>query len=240
MAKTHSINVQKRDVEGKGASRRLRRAGSVPAIVYGGELKPVSIQLEQKDVFLASQNEWFYSSILDLSLGGDVQKVLLRDMQRHPFKQLVLHLDFQRVNENEAIRVRVPLHFLNQEKSPAGKTSGVVITHEMNDVEISCLPKDLPEYIEVDLGEINIGDIVHMSDLKLPAGVEIPELRFGKEHDHAIAVAKEIKEEIEEAPVVAEGDAAAAAAAAAAAGAAGAAAPAPAPGAAPAKKDDKK
>ena len=243
MARTHSINVDKRDDEGKGASRRLRRAGKVPAIVYGGDIKPVSIQLEQKDVWLASQNEWFYSSILDLSLSGDVQKVLLRDMQRHPFKQLVLHLDFQRVNENEAIRVRVPLHFLNQEKSPAGKTSGVVVTHEMNDVEISCLPKDLPEYIEVDLIEINLGDIVHMSDLKLPAGVEIPELRLGKEHDHAIAVAKEIKEEIEEAPVVSEADAAAAAAAAAAAPAAGAAAPAagaPAPAAAPAKKDDKK
>jgi large subunit ribosomal protein L25 len=245
MARTHSINVHKRDDEGKGASRRLRRAGKVPAVVYGGDVKPVSIQLEQKDVWLASQNEWFYSSILDLSLSGDVQKVLLRDMQRHPFKQLVLHLDFQRVNENEAIRVRVPLHFLNQEKSPAGKTSGVVVTHEMNDVEISCLPRDLPEYIEVDLIEINLGDIVHMSDLKLPAGVEIPELRLGKEHDHAIAVAKEIKEEIEEAPVVSEADAAAAAAAAAAAPAAGAAAtapgaPAPAAGAAPAKKDDKK
>jgi large subunit ribosomal protein L25 len=238
MARTHSINVQKRDDEGKGASRRLRRAGIVPAIVYGGDLKPVSIQLAHNDVWHASQNEWFYSSILDLNLGGDAQKVLLRDMQRHPFKQLVLHLDFQRVNENVAIRVRVPLHFLNQEKSPAGKTSGVVITHEMNDVEISCLPKDLPEYIEVDLGEINIGDIVHMSDLKLPTGVEIPELRFGKEHDHAIAVAKEIKEEIEETPVVAEGEAAAAAAAAAVA--AGAAAPAPAAGAAPAKKDEKK
>ncbi len=245
MARTHSINVDKRDDEGKGASRRLRRAGKVPAVVYGGDVKPVSIQLEQKDVWLAAQNEWFYSSILDLSLGGDVQKVLLRDMQRHPFKQLVLHLDFQRVNENEAIRVRVPLHFLNQEKSPAGKTSGVVVTHEMNDVEISCLPKDLPEYIEVDLIEINLGDIVHMSDLKLPTGVEIPELRLGKEHDHAIAVAKEIKEEIEEAPVVSEADAAAAAAAAAAAPAAGATAPAagapaPAAGAAPAKKDDKK
>jgi large subunit ribosomal protein L25 len=239
MAKTHSINVQKRDVEGKGASRRLRRAGSVPAIVYGGELKPVSIQLEQKDVFLASQNEWFYSSILDLSLGGDVQKVLLRDMQRHPFKQIFLHLDFQRVNENEAIRVRVPLHFLNQEKSPAGKKSGVVITHELNDVEISCLPKDLPEYIEVDLGEIDVGVIVHMSDLKLPTGVEIPELRFGKEHDHAIAVAKEIKEEIEETPVAAEGEVVAGAAPAAGAAVAAPGA-APAAGAAPAKKDDKK
>ncbi|MGH8173949.1 MAG: 50S ribosomal protein L25/general stress protein Ctc, partial [Rhodanobacteraceae bacterium] len=203
-------------------------------IVYGGEVKPVSIQLQHKDVWMASQNEWFYSSILDLSLSGDVQKVLLRDMQRHPFKQMVLHMDFQRVNENEAIRVRVPLHFINQETSPAGKTSGVVITHEMNDVEISCLPKDLPEYLEVDLGEIGVGDIVHMSAIKLPSGVEIPELRFGKEHDHAVAVAKEIKEEVEEAPVAAEGEAAAGAAGATAAAAA------PAAGATPAKKDDKK
>ena len=235
MAKTHAITVEKRNDEGKGASRRLRRAGFVPAIVYGGEVKPVSIQLQHKDVWMASQNEWFYSSILDLSLAGDVQKVLLRDMQRHPFKQLVLHLDFQRVNENEAIRVRVPLHFLNQETSPAGKTSGVVITHEMNDVEISCLPKDLPEYLEVDLGEIGLGDIVHLSEIKLPSGVEIPELRLGKEHDHAVAVAKEIKEEVEEAQVVAEAEAAAVAASAAAAAAA-----APAAGAPAAKKDDKK
>jgi large subunit ribosomal protein L25 len=231
MAKTHQITVEKRNDEGKGASRRLRRAGFVPAIVYGGELKPVSIQIQHKDVWHASQNEWFYSSILDLSLGGDVQKVLLRDMQRHPFKQLVLHMDFQRVNENEAIRVRVPLHVLNQETSPAGKASGVVITHELNEVEISCLPKDLPEYIEVDLTELKTGDIVHLSELKLPAGVEIPELRLGKEHDNAIVIAKEVKEDAE-AIAAAETEAAAAATAAAVA--------APAAKAAPAKKDEKK
>lgn len=226
MAKTHEIKVEKRNDEGKGASRRLRRAGFVPAIVYGGELAPVSIQIEHKDVWHASQNEWFYSSILDLTLGGDVQKVLLRDMQRHPYKQIVMHLDFQRVNENEALRLRVPLHFLNQEVSPAGKTSGVVIMRELTDVEISCLPKDLPEYIEVDLSALKVGDIVHTSDLKLPKGVEIPDLRFGKEHDHAVVVAKEMREEVEAAPA-AEGDAAAAPAAAA-------------PAAAAAKKDDKK
>lgn len=228
MAKTHEIKVDKRNDEGKGASRRLRRAGFVPAIVYGGELNPVSIQIQHKDVWHASQNEWFYSSILDLTLGGEVQKVLLRDMQRHPFKQLVLHLDFQRVSENQAIRVRVPLHFLNQEASPAGKASGVVITHELNEVEISCLPKNLPESIEIDLSALEIGHIIHLSDLKLPEGVEIPELRFGKEHDHAVVVAKELREEAEPAP--AEG-------AAAAAPAAAAAAPAK---AAPAKKDEKK
>ena len=228
MAKTHEIKVDKRNDEGKGASRRLRRAGFVPAIVYGGELNPVSIQIQHKDVWHASQNEWFYSSILDLSLGGDVQKVLLRDMQRHPFKQIVLHLDFQRINENEAIRLRVPLHFLNQESSPAGKASGVVITHELNEVEISCLPKDLPEYIEVDLGALKTGDIVHLSDLKLPKGVEIPELRLGKEHDVAVVTAQEMKEEVEAAPVET-----------AVAGATAAAAPAAAPAAA-AKKDEKK
>ena len=128
MAITHEIKVQRREDEGKGASRRLRRAGTVPAIVYGGELKPVSIQLNHNDVWLASQNDWFYASILDLSLDGDVQKVLLRDMQRHPFKQQIMHLDFQRVNENEALRVAVPLHFLNEDKSPAGKTAEVVVT----------------------------------------------------------------------------------------------------------------
>jgi large subunit ribosomal protein L25 len=237
MAKTHEIKVEKRNDEGKGASRRLRHAGFVPAIVYGGEPKPVSIQIQHKDVWHASQNEWFYSSILDLSLGGDVQRVLLRDMQRHPFKQLVLHLDFQRVNENEAIRVRVPLHFMNQEVSPAGKTSGIVIMHELTDIEISCLPKNLPEYIEIDLSALNTDEIIHLSDLKLPEGVEIPELRFGKEHDHAVVVAKEIREEAEAVAAVAEGEVAATATAAAPVAAAKGAAPAK---AAPAKKDEKK
>ncbi len=129
-----------------------------------------------------------------------MQKVLLRDMQRHPFKQQMLHLDFQRVDENEAIRIRVPLHFLNQEKSPAGKTSGVVISHDLNDVEISCLPKDLPEFIEVDLADVKLGDIVHLSELKLPTGVEIVALRLGEDHDTAVVTANTVKEEVEAAP----------------------------------------
>jgi large subunit ribosomal protein L25 len=199
MAKTHAISVQRRNDEGKGASRRLRRAGFVPAVVYGGELTPVSIQLSHNEVWHASQNEWFYSSILDLDLGGDVQKVLLRDMQRHPFKQLVLHLDFQRVSENEAIRVAVPLHFLNVEKSPAGKTAGVAVTHELNEIQISCLPKDLPEFIEIDLAELKAGDTIHLSEVKLPAGVEVPELKLGADHDVAVVVARHVREEVEEA-----------------------------------------
>jgi len=237
MATIHEIPAESRSDEGKGASRRLRNTGKVPAIVYGGSEAPVNIQLVHNTAWLASHNEWFYSAILDLNLDGKTQRVLLRDMQRHPFKPQLLHLDFQRVDENKAIRIRVPLHFLNQEKSTAGKTSGVLISHSLTDVEISCLPKDLPEYVEVDLGDLNVGDIIHLSDLKLPSGVEIPELRLGKEHDAAVVSAQEIREEVEVAPVV-EGDAAATAAAAAGAPAAGAATPAAAPAAG--KKDDKK
>ena len=198
MAKTHELSVALRTDEGKGASRRLRRAGSVPAIVYGGgELGPVSIQIAHKDVYMASQNEWFYASVLDLSLGGDVQKVLLKDMQRHPYKQQILHLDFLRINENEEIRVRVPLHFLNQDTSPAGKAAGVIIMHEVTEVEVACLPKDLPEYIEVDLANLQIDDIIHLSSLKLPTGTEIPELKLGKEHDITVVSAKLGREEVD-------------------------------------------
>ncbi len=197
MSKTHEIKVQRREDEGKGASRRLRHAGLIPAIVYGGDLKPVSIQLDHEEVWLAQQNEWFYSSILDLSLNGDVQKVLLRDLQRHPFKQLIMHIDFQRVNENEKLNASVPLHFVNEDKSPAGKSAEVVVTHELNEVQVSCLPKDLPEFIEVDLSALEVGNVIHLSDIKLPAGVEIPELKLGKEHDVAVVIAKHGREEAE-------------------------------------------
>ncbi|KAF1708778.1 50S ribosomal protein L25/general stress protein Ctc [Pseudoxanthomonas kalamensis DSM 18571] len=190
MSNTHVINVQRREDEGKGASRRLRISGNVPAIVYGGELAPVSIQLSHNDVWLASQNDWFYSSILDLSLNGDVQKVLLRDMQRHPYKQQIMHLDFQRVSENEILRTAVPLHFVNEEKSAAGKSSEVVVTHELNEVVVECLPKDLPESITIDLAELAVGAVIHLSELKLPEGVVIPELKLGKEHDVAVVIAK--------------------------------------------------
>jgi large subunit ribosomal protein L25 len=200
---THVINVERREDEGKGASRRLRRDSKIPAIVYGGGLNPVNIQLDHEKVWLASQNEWFYSSILDLSLNGDVQRVLLRDMQRHPYKQQIMHLDFQRVNENEVLRAAVPLHFVNEAISPAGKIAGVVVLHELNEVTVSCLPKDLPESIEVDLSELAVGDVVHLSAIKLPAGVEIPELKLGADHDVAVVIAKHARVEAEPA---AEGD----------------------------------
>lgn len=190
MATTHEIKVERRTDEGKGASRRLRRSGKIPAIVYGGELAPVNIQLDHEPVWLASQHEWFYSSILDLSLNGDIQKVLLRDIQRHPYKQLIMHLDFQRVNEKETLRTSVPLHFVNEDKSPAGKSAEVVVTHELKEITVECLPSDLPEVIEVDLSELKVGDIVYLSDLNLPKGVEIPQLKLGKDHDDAVVTAK--------------------------------------------------
>jgi len=190
MPVSHDITVERREDAGKGASRRLRRAGNVPAIVYGAGLDPVSIQLSHNDVWLASQHEWFYSTILNLSLNGDIQKVLLRDLQRHPYKQQILHLDFQRVDENALLRAAVPLHFLNQDKSPAGKSAEVVVTHELTEVEVLCLPKDLPEALEIDLSDLKLGDVIHLSQVPVPKGVEIPALKLGKEHDVAVVIAR--------------------------------------------------
>jgi large subunit ribosomal protein L25 len=211
MSTEHKISAAGRKDEGKGASRRLRHAAQIPAIVYGGHADPVSIQLEHEKTWQASQNEWFYSSILSLDVDGKVEKVLLRDMQRHPYKQQIMHLDFQRVSENEAIRVAVPLHFLNVEKSSAGKTAGVAVTHELNEIQISCLPKDLPEFIEIDLADLKAGDTIHLSQVKLPAGVEVPELKLGADHDVAVVVARmgRVEEATEEAaaPAAGEGEA---------------------------------
>ena len=219
MIKTHEIKAQSRKDEGKGASRRLRHASFVPAVVYGAGQAPQSIQIEHNTILLAAKHEWFFSSVLDLNVDGSVQKVLVRDWQKHPFKQLMMHMDFLRVDENVAIRVSVPLHFLNQEKSAAGKTAGVVISHNLTEVEISCLPKDLPEFIELDLTDLKPGDIVHLSELKLPANVEIVALHLGADHDVPVVTAVTVQEEVDEAPTAegAEGEAAKAAADAAAA-----------------------
>ncbi|QRP64761.1 50S ribosomal protein L25/general stress protein Ctc [Rhodanobacter sp. FDAARGOS 1247] len=194
MTKTHEIKAQSRKDEGKGASRRLRHAAFVPAVVYGAGQPPESIQIEHNTVLLAAKNEWFFSSVLDLNVDGKVQKVLVRDWQKHPFKQLMMHMDFLRIDENAKLRANVPLHFLNQEKSPAGKTSGVVISHNLTEVEVSCLPKDLPAYIELDLGELVAGDIIHLSQLKLPANVELPALQLGEAHDAAVVTVNVVKE----------------------------------------------
>lgn len=228
MTKTHEIKAQSRKDEGKGASRRLRHASFVPAVVYGANQPPQSIQIEHNTILLAAKHEWFFSSVLDLNVDGDVQKVLVRDWQKHPFKQLMMHMDFLRINENEAVRVNVPLHFLNQEKSLAGKTSGVVISHNLTEVEVSCLPRHLPEFIELDLGNLKEGDIIHLSQLTLPANVELPALQLGEAHDIAVVTVNHVKESAED---VAEDAAALAEAEAAKAAAAKPAKPAAKPGA---------
>jgi large subunit ribosomal protein L25 len=194
MSKTHEIKAESRKDEGKGASRRLRHASYVPAVVYGGDQAPESIQIVHNTILLAAKHEWFFSSVLDLNIDGKVQKVLVRDWQKHPFKQLMMHMDFLRIDENAKLRAHVPLHFLNQEKSPAGKMSGVVISHNLTEVEVSCLPKDLPEFIELDLGAIEAGDVIHLSQLKLPANVELPALQFGEAHDVAVVTVNTVKE----------------------------------------------
>ena len=163
-----------RSVQGTSASRRLRRTGKVPGIVYGSTDTPVSIELDHNDLFHALRKEAFHSSILDLEIDGSAgSTVLLRDVQMHPFKQQVLHIDFQRVAADTKIHVRVPIHYINADNSPAVKLSANVISHVMNDIEVICLPKDLPEFIEIDLGNLEAQGAVHVSDLKLPEGVSV-------------------------------------------------------------------
>lgn len=183
----NQIPVEIREDAGKGASRRLRREGKVPAIIYGGEREPVSLQIPVNFLRRAEQDEAFYTSLLEIHAGDDKrQQVILRDLQRHPVRGDIMHVDFQRVSDKETMRISVPLHFLGEEKSPAGKTAGVVVSHQMNEVEILCLPKDLPEFIEVDLSALEPGDVVQIGSLKLPKGVEIAMLA----HDDAETAAE--------------------------------------------------
>jgi large subunit ribosomal protein L25 len=165
------LSAEARDLQGKGASRRLRRAGKIPAIVYGGDREPAAIQVDHNDVLRRSEHEAFYSHILTLNMGAGAERVVLKDMQRHPYRPLVIHMDFQRINENEELEMRVPIHFVNEENCIGVKQSGGVISHMMSDVEIVCLPKDLPEYITVDLANMDVGDTLHLSELAMPAGV---------------------------------------------------------------------
>jgi large subunit ribosomal protein L25 len=170
-----------RKEQGSGASRRLRNAGQTPGIIYGGSGDPVAIALDHNALFHALKKETFHSSILDMEIEGKVEKVLLRDFQMHAYKQLVLHADFQRVDAKQKIHTKVPLHFVNAEVSPAVKLSSAVINHVMNDLDVSCLPGDLPEFIEIDLSKMEAGQSIHLSELKLPKGVT-PVLHGGQDN----------------------------------------------------------
>ncbi|MEJ2362071.1 MAG: 50S ribosomal protein L25/general stress protein Ctc [Gammaproteobacteria bacterium] len=197
------LTAELRNDKGKGASRRLRSAGMVPAIMYGGHQEPTSISLIHNELAHQLENEAFFSHILTIKLEGKDENAIVKDVQRHPSKPVVLHIDLQRVSATENIRVHVPLHFINEATAPGVKAGGLV-AHSVNEVEVQCLPKDLPEFLEVDLGDLDLNQIIHLSDIKLPAGVELVELAHGEEHDQAVAsihlprAAKEATEEAEE------------------------------------------
>lgn len=180
------VSADQRSLQGKGASRRLRRSGKTPGIVYGSSMNPQSIELDHNDLFYKLELEAFHASVLTLNVGGNKEQVLLRDVQWHPYKQQVLHVDFQRVDQNTKIHMKVPLHFINEDISPSVKTSGGIINHVLTEVDISCFPKDLPEYITVDLADLTVDQTIHLSDLVLPENVEIPALVKG-EDDQAVA-----------------------------------------------------
>ncbi|SFP74857.1 LSU ribosomal protein L25P [Nitrosomonas cryotolerans] len=182
------ISADKRTMQGKGASRRLRGSGKVPGVIYGGESPAQSIELDHNNLFHKLKQEAFHASILSLIVAGESQQVLLRDVQMHPFKQQVLHVDFQRVAKNKKIHMKVPLHFINAEISPGVKTSGGIVSHVLTEVDISCLPADLPEFISVDLAEMAAGHTLHLRDLVLPANVEIPALAKGDDSPVATIV----------------------------------------------------
>jgi len=181
------FNATSRSVQGTGASRRLRRAGRVPAIVYGGPAQPLNIEVDHNEIFHALRKEEFHSSILEMQLDGKGQQVLLRAVQWHAYKPQVLHLDFQRVAADQALHTKVPLHFINAENSPAVKLSSAVVTHPITELEITCLPADLPQFIEVDLGNLLAGASLHLADIKLPKGVTY--LSHGGDANPALATA---------------------------------------------------
>jgi len=188
MSDHFELSAEVREDLGKGASRRLRRlADKVPAIIYGGDKDPQPLTLVRKDLEKALENEAFFSHVLTIHVGSDKQKAILKDLQRHPAKETVTHADFLRIDENKAIKVNVPIHFINEKKCHGVKIQGGIIQHQATDIEVQCLPSAIPEYIEVDMLDVHTGDIIHLSDIALPEGVTSVALALGEDHDLAIA-----------------------------------------------------
>jgi len=213
MSETIELNAEIRSDLGKGASRRLRKTGLVPAIVYGTDVEPTSISLKHNEFIHELENDAIYTQVLALKVGKQKKEnVILRDLQRHPFKNLVMHADFQRVSLDEVLTISVPLHFINEEICHGVKNEGGQISHLLNEVEVAAKARDIPEAIDVDVAEVKLGEMLHLSDIKLPAGVEIPELSHGEEHDaavvsvHSVHIAEEREEDLDS---IAEGGAAA-------------------------------
>ncbi len=203
MSTNFTINAKSREDTGKGASRRLRRlTGEVPAIIYGGKKDAEKISILHKDITKALENDAVYSSIISLSIDGKAEDTIIKDIQRHPAKQIILHMDFLRVSKTTKLQTRVPLNFINEDICVGVKLGGGLIAHTMTDIEVSCLPKDLPEAVDVDMSEVDVGQILHLSDLTLPNGVESVSLSQGADYDLTVATvnkqkAVEIDEPIE-------------------------------------------
>ena len=202
MKTSFELVAEFRETQGKGASRRLRHEGKVPGILYGGHLEARALTLSHQKLALMLDNERFYSTILGLRVGDQTQAAILKDVQRHPFKNAILHIDFQRVEENERIRISIPLHFKGAAVSPGVKTQGGIVSHMRTEVEVACLPKDLPEFIEVDLSELSLNESIHLSQLKVPDGVQLVEI--AKEDAAVVAIHSPRAEEPEPTAVAAE------------------------------------
>ena len=188
-----NLEAQVRTDLGKGASRRLRHADKVPAILYGADKEPVSLTLAHNKLMQAQEFEAFYSHVLTLDVDGEKVEALVKDMQRHPYKPKILHVDFLRVDASKAVHTNVPVHFINEESAPAIKTQGGHAEHHVNEIEVSCLPSQFPEFIEVDLTNVELGQTLNLSDITLPEGVSSIELAKGESHDLAVVTIKAAK-----------------------------------------------
>ena len=194
MAEKFDLVADYREDRGKGASRRLRREGRVPAIIYGAGRPPRSLSFDHNKVLKQLETESFYSSILNIKVGDKSQAAIVKDIQRHPAKRQIMHIDMQRVVADEKIKMNVPIHFLNTDDAIGVRDGGGSVSQLINDIEVTCLPKDLPEYFEVDIQDLELNEMLHISDIPLPEGVEIPDLAQGPEHDHPIVSIQLIKE----------------------------------------------
>ncbi len=207
MSDAIQMNAEQRSDSGKGASRRLRKEGLVPAIVYGGDKEPAMISLKHNELIHELENEATYTQIIDLSFGGNTEKVILRDLQRHPFKNKVMHADFYRVNMKQTLNVNIPIHIINDDICVGVKMEGGMLTTLLNEIEVVCLPKDLPEYIEVDAENIHLGETLHLSEIKLPEGVESAALQYGEDHDTGVLSVVKTRATSEEEVEAEEGEA---------------------------------
>jgi len=234
MRVSFTFGADSREMQGKGASRRLRHSGKVPAILYGGALGPQALVLDQQNLLTMIGSEKFYSSIVRVNVDGKPQEAIIKDVQMHPARHSVVHVDLQRVVENEAIRLHLPIHFKGEAAAPGVKSQGGLVSHMRSDVEVTCLPKDLPEFLEIDLSGMNLNETLFLSDIPLPEGVLIPELGHGR---NAPVVSIHSPRAAEPEPVAVEAVAVAAVPAEGAPAAVAGAAP---PAAAEGKKDEKK